>query len=61
MQGFGNLINYLVLKGISPNKVATKYRLYIDRAAATYERDVGRDRIRTKAEEIEARLAFLIR
>lgn len=59
MQGFGNLINNLILKGIPPDKVAIEFRHYIDRAAATYELEVGRDGIRTKAEETEARLAFL--
>jgi hypothetical protein len=58
-QGLGNLINYLILKGIPPDKVATELRHYIDRATATYELEVGRDGIRTKAVETEARLAFL--
>tara|TARA_R110002074_G_scaffold395587_1_gene584138 strand:+ start:425 stop:1591 length:1167 start_codon:yes stop_codon:yes gene_type:complete len=61
MQGFGNLINYLILKGVSPDEVAAEFRPRIDRAAATYELEVGRDGIRTKAVETEARLAFLKR
>ncbi len=58
-QGFGNLINYLILKGVPPGNVATEFRHYIERAATTYELEVGREDIRTKTEETEARLAFL--
>lgn len=57
-QGFGNLFNYLILKGVSPDEIVSKLGYHLDRGGA-YKREVSKNSIRTKAEEIEARLAFL--
>ncbi len=59
MQGCGNLLNYLILKGIPPDEVGTQFRHHMNRAATTYERQIGRQLIQKKAEEIDGRLAFL--
>ncbi len=58
-QGFGNLLNYCVLEGIPPEELASNFSHHMARAAAAYEREFGQSGIRTKAGEIDARLAFL--
>jgi len=59
MQGCGNLLNHLILKGISPEEIATQFGHHISCVAAAYERQIGRQLIQKKAAEINDRLAFL--
>tara|TARA_R110000868_G_scaffold37022_1_gene130967 strand:- start:4857 stop:6011 length:1155 start_codon:yes stop_codon:yes gene_type:complete len=58
-QGFGNLLNYFTLKGISPEEIASHLDDYLIRATIAYRREVGKSDLQKKTSEIGERLAFL--
>lgn len=58
-QGMGNLLNYFLLRGVSPDEIVENFKSQIDQAAARYAHENGKLGIRTKVGEIDERLAFL--
>lgn len=58
-QAFGNLIDTLVLDGLSPEEIARCFPRYTTQAAHEYASDLGETTLLRKSEDVEARLGFL--
>ena len=58
-QGIGNLFNYLILIGISPDGIIANLSHHLSETAANYMHDVSKSHILKKVHDAEARLAFL--
>ena len=59
-QGFGNLLNALVLDGLSPEEIGANFESYIERCAMAYQSDLGKEKISTRAETLKVKQKFLI-
>ena len=59
-QGFGNLINRLVLDGIPPDEIARRFPEHAARMATGYARETGDANIHRKVRDVGDRLKFLI-
>ena len=60
-QGFGNLLNALILEGHSAANIATNFETQIQTLSNDYSIQQGPGKIREKAENIKARLGPLLR
>ena len=58
-QGCGNLVNALILDGISPENVATYFTHYIQKISETYQSEIGEKNFLIKSHEVHSRSKFL--
>lgn len=59
-QGFGNLINALVLRGISPDEITKNFKQLIEEKIAEYLRDFPQSTITRKAQNAHQRIKMLM-
>ncbi|MDO8423145.1 MAG: hypothetical protein Q7S99_13390 [Parvibaculum sp.] len=59
-QGCGNLVNALILDGISPENVATYFIHYVPKIAETYQSEIGEKNFLLKSHEVHLRSKFLL-
>lgn len=59
-QGYGNLINALILDGHVAAEIPNQFSTHIAELAEHYHRDIGSEGLRKKAEQVSARLSPLL-